>query len=107
MAAGWRDDSIRNLRLFPRSYTEGHSSFWSPMSNRRKLLWALVVVLALVTMVWIGTPNLLRSRIAANEASIVGKLRSMDNYVGQQDLLRNGPPGLVLQAAAADKKLIR
>src|SRR5690349_3783335 len=77
------------------------------MSNRRKLLWALVVVLALVTMVWIGTPNLLRSRIAANEASIVGKLRSMDNYIGQQDLLRNGPPGLVPQAAAADKKLIR
>lgn len=50
-------------------------------------LWSLVGMVALgLTILAISTPNLLRSRIAANEASAVGSVRTLDmavaSYVG-------------------------
>ena len=46
------------------------------MTNRRKILWAAAAVLVLICIVAISTPNLLRSRMAADEASLFGTLRN-------------------------------
>lgn len=42
------------------------------MTNRRKILWAAAAVFVLICSIAIGIPNLLRSRIAAHEASLFG-----------------------------------
>src|SRR5580658_2246116 len=43
----------------------------------RGLKWAIGIAAAVLLFFAIGTPNLLRSRMAANEASAVGSLRTI------------------------------
>lgn len=45
------------------------------MNNRQKLLWIVVSLPALLFFVAIATPNLLKARIAANQASLIGRSR--------------------------------
>lgn len=46
------------------------------MRNSRKMLWAVSALLVLLFFVTISSPNLLRSRMSSNEATLVSKLRS-------------------------------
>ena len=57
------------------------------MTNGRKALWAVAVILLLMLVVAVGTPNLLRSRIAADQAGSVGKF--VDASMPMQDAVRN------------------
>ena len=50
----------------------------SPLSG---LMTLILVVAIVLTMAAIAIPNLLRSRSAANEASAVGSLRTIDTAV--------------------------
>jgi hypothetical protein len=45
------------------------------VNNRQKLLWTSASLLALLIFAAIATPNLLKSRIAANQASLIGRSR--------------------------------
>jgi len=74
------------------------------MSNSRKMLWAVGALLMLLFFVAISSPKLLRSRMAANEATLVSKLRS-SQMTEQQDT-QQGQIALYAQVAAPDKKLI-
>src|SRR5262249_5900682 len=66
------------------------------MERKRSILvTTLVIVFALVLLVWISVPNLLRSRMASDEASYVAKLR-------QQRLAR-----LVSEESPSDAKVQR
>jgi hypothetical protein len=74
------------------------------MNNGRKVLLAFGAVLIVVFFVAIGVPNLLRSRTVANEAALIGKLKSA-NFEPQS--AQQGQFGLYTQVMAPDKKLIR
>ncbi|MFI5108932.1 MAG: DUF4349 domain-containing protein [Terriglobales bacterium] len=74
------------------------------MSNRRKLLWAGAAILVLLFLVAISIPNLLRSRIAANEATLVGKSRSAQ-MPDHQDVMQL-QAALYAPVPSPDKKLI-
>ena len=74
------------------------------MSNSRKMLWAVGALLILLFFVAISSPKLLRSRMGANEAIPVSKLRSAQ-MTEQQDT-QQGQIALYAQVAAPDKKLI-
>jgi hypothetical protein len=54
------------------------------MSNSRKMLWAVGALLILLFFVAISSPKLVRSRMAAKEATLVSKLRSAQ-MTEQQD----------------------
>jgi hypothetical protein len=57
---------------------------WSElMTKNQKMLWAAAVAFLLICLVAISTPNLLRSRMAAHEASLVAKSRSPITSEGQ------------------------
>jgi hypothetical protein len=73
------------------------------MSNSQKMLWAVGGLLILLLFVAISSPHLLRSRMAANEATLVSRLRSAQ-MTKQQDT--QGQIALDAQVAAPDKKLI-
>jgi Domain of unknown function (DUF4349) len=90
------------------------------MANRRKFMWAAAAIFALVCIVAIGTPNLLRSRIAANEASLLGKLRTptpgvvasqLALYVGspnpEKKLIHNAELGLIVGDVRAAVEQLR
>ena len=84
------------------------------MWNRQKgfsLIELLIVVAIILIIAAIATPNLLRSKMAANEASAVGSLRAINtaciNYstvygTGYPATLANLGPGAPATAATAD-----
>ncbi len=74
------------------------------MGISRKMLWAVGALLVLLFFVVISTPNLLRSRMAANEAILVSKFGSAQ-MTEQQDTAQ-GQLALYAQVTAPDKKLI-
>jgi hypothetical protein len=74
------------------------------MSNSRKMLWAVGALLILLFFVAISSPKLLRSRMGANEAIPVSKLRSAQ-MTEQQDT-QQGQIALYAQVAAPAKKLV-
>jgi len=74
------------------------------MSNARKMLWAVAALLLLAFLAAVSIPNLLRSRIAADEAALVSKSRSIQ--VAEQPDTQQGQFALHAQVAAHDKKLI-
>ena len=74
---------------------------WRPPSPLRRLAIAGSCIAAFLLLIAISVPNLLRSRMAANEASAVGSLRTLnmaavtyrDTYGHYPPLLRSfGPP---------------
>ena len=83
------------------------------MRNRHKgfsLIELLIVVAIILIIAAIAIPNLLRSRMAANEASAVGALRTLNTacvqynttYGGFPPDLKSLGPGTPATAAAAD-----
>lgn len=83
------------------------------MRNRQKgfsLIELLIVVAIILIIAAIAIPNLLRSRMAANEASAVGALRTINTacvtysstYGGFPPALANLGPGTPATAATAD-----
>ena len=84
------------------------------MRNRQKgfsLIELLIVVAIILIIAAIAIPNLLRSKMAANEASAVGSLRSINTAcvtysttygTGYPALLANLGPATPATAAAAD-----
>src|SRR5436305_10145543 len=72
------------------------------VNNKQKLLWTVVSLLALLIFAAIAIPNLLKSRIAANKASFIGRSRLEDKQdESEQKLVKVG------FAEPAEKKLIR
>ena len=71
------------------------------MSNGRKILSAVCVVLVLLFLVAISIPNLLRSRMAANEASLAAKFRVAQMAEQPEDKL-----SLDQAIAGPEKKLV-
>jgi prepilin-type N-terminal cleavage/methylation domain-containing protein len=88
------------------------------MQNRQKgfsLIELLIVVAIILIIAAIAIPNLLRSKMAANEASAVGSLRSINTACityytsyGQYPptLAALGPPAAGAQATAANSDLL-
>ena len=83
------------------------------MRNRRNgfsLIELLIVVAIILIIAAIAIPNLLRSKMAANEASAVGSLRTLNTacitysttYGGYPHALGNLGPGNPATSAAAD-----
>ena len=93
------------------------------MSNHRKILWAAAAAFILICIVVISTPNLLRSRMAANEASLIAKSRNattseakvatskLSLFVGspnpEKKLINNAELGLVVNDVHATADQIR
>jgi hypothetical protein len=74
------------------------------MSNNRKTMWAVGALLLLLLVAAVSGPNLLRPRMAANQAIPVSQSQSA-RMTGQHD--QQQQPELSTQAAAPDKKLIQ
>jgi hypothetical protein len=74
------------------------------MSNARKMLWAGAALLLLAFLAALSTPNLLRSRMAANEATLVSKSRR--TRVTELSDPEQGQLALHAQASSPDKKLV-
>jgi len=83
------------------------------MRNKQKgfsLIELLIVVALILIIAAIAIPNLLRSKLAANEASAVGSLRSINtacvsystSYGGYPPALSNLGPGSPANATTAD-----
>ena len=93
------------------------------MSNHRKILWAAAAAFILICIAVISTPNLLRSRMAANEASLIAKSRNattseakvatskLSLFVGspnpEKKLINNAELGLVVNDVHATADQIR
>jgi hypothetical protein len=122
------DPSFHNRAAFFRRRIESLSEFLGPiMTNRRKILWVAAAVLVLICIVAISTPNLFRSRMAADEASFFGRLRSaatsdvvatrnidarqLSLYLGnpspEKKLIRNAELGLIVSDVHAAVDQIR
>ena len=85
-----RTDEGRGTRSFFRS-----GSHWGFLSPFRRIIIAVSGVGALLLLFAIGAPNLLRSRIAANESSAVGSLRTLNTAaVTYRDTYGHYPPSL-------------
>ncbi len=76
------------------------------MTLSTKLMWAGVAVVLVLLIAAVSIPNLLRSRIAANEAALVGKLRNGDKR-SPEAAGQTGPLGVGNQPVSQDRKLIR
>jgi len=74
------------------------------MSNRQKVLWAVAAILVLLFVAAISTPNLLRSRSAANEATLIG--RSRGAQMAELQDVKQVQVALYAPLPAPDKKLI-
>lgn len=72
------------------------------MTLGRKALWAVCILLLILFFAAISIPNLLRSRMAANEASRYGRLRSARAELEQEQ----SKLGLYAQVSPPEKKLI-
>ena len=86
------------------------------LTSRRKILWAAATLFAALCIVAIGTPNLLRSRIAANEAGFFSKLRSQQLVVAslyaaspniEKKLIHKAELGLIVGDVRAAVEQIR
>lgn len=90
------------------------------MTTHQKMLWAAAAAFILICLVAISTPNLLRSRMAANEATLVARSRATTSeaqiaacklslFAGSQNpekkLIHNAELGLIVMDlhAAADQ----
>jgi hypothetical protein len=73
------------------------------MTKRQKVLWAVVALFVLICLAAVSTPNLLRWRMAADEASLIGKLHSAKT---SEQRRITAQMSLYLPAAPPDKKLI-
>ena len=71
------------------------------MNKRQKgfsLIELLIVVAIILIIAAIAIPNLLRSRMAANEASAVGSIRTMNTAaISYNSTYQNGFPSLITQ----------
>lgn len=76
------------------------------MTNGRNVLWVVGGVLALLFPAAMSTPSLLRSRMAANESSLVARSRSVQGTEQSDVLLQVGQLALYANVEAPDKKLI-
>ncbi len=80
------------------------------------LIELLIVVAIILIIAAIAIPNLLRSRMAANEASAVGSLRTINTAevtyastypdLGFTDLVKLGPPAAGVAASSAKASLL-
>lgn len=75
------------------------------MSNRQKLQWAFAALLLLTFVAAVSIPNLLRSRIAADEATLVSRSRSAQTT--EQQVTQQAKFAVRGQVAARDRKLIQ
>lgn len=75
------------------------------MSNRQKLQWAFAALLLLTFVAAVSIPNLLRSRIAADEATLVSRSRSAQTT--EQQVTQQAKLAVRGQVAARDRKLIQ
>lgn len=80
----WQVEDFRANEKNPASFPKiaGHSD---KHPYRRALLWAVAVGTSCVLLVAILTPNLLKSRMAGNEASAVGSLRALNTAALEYD----------------------
>jgi hypothetical protein len=90
------------------------------MTDRRKMLWAAAAALILICIVAISTPKLLRSRMAADQASHIAKFRtatmsdqqvttqlSLGNPNPEKKLIHNAELGLIVSDVHAAVDQIR
>lgn len=75
------------------------------MSNRQKLQWAFAALLLLTFVAAVSIPNLLRSRIAVDEATLVSRSRSAQTT--EQQVTQQAKVAVRGQVAARDRKLIQ
>lgn len=77
------------------------------MTDRQKMLWAVAAALVLICIVATSTPNLLRSRMAANQAALIANFRtatkqvvttqlSLGNPNPEKKLIHNAELGLIV-----------
>ena len=74
------------------------------MRNRQtgfSLIELLIVVAIILIIAAISVPNLLRSRMAANEASAVGSVRTINTAVAEYSLTYGGYPASLAQLGGA------
>jgi type IV pilus assembly protein PilA len=97
--------------LVGRSYLWGHEMDYRTKGNGFSLIELLIVVAIILIIAAIAIPNLLRSKISANEASVIGSLRALNsacaNYsttwsVGFPVGLANLGPAKPATASSAD-----
>jgi hypothetical protein len=60
------------------------------MTRARKLLWALAAVVVVLLIAAVSIPNLLRSRVAADQSAALGRMRQMDE-LRSVSTVNNGP----------------
>src|SRR5690349_19469626 len=91
------------------------------MTLARKLLWALAAVFVVLLIAAVSIPNLLRSRVAADQSAALGRMRQMDELrsvstVNNGPLMTDATPAptaalkagfLQTKADASDRKIIR
>src|SRR4051794_6841298 len=70
---------------------------------RRKVMLALAAVVILLLVVAIATPNLLKSRIAANKASFINRSRLSPENEGKDEFIGKAQLGI---AAPSNRKMI-
>jgi hypothetical protein len=83
----------------------------SDLPARSQAVWIATGVLVLGGVIFVSTPNLLRSKIAANEASMVGRLRNATAFATTESPLRwtiqNGAMELVVSNPSQVSEKIR